>query len=295
MSIRVGVIGLGNMGRPIAKNLLRAGIPMAVFDLRRNAAEPLESAGALVADSPAHLARESDVVFLVVPDSTAAQAALFGRSGVAGGAAHGSVVVDMTTGDPTASPRFAQRLARRGVAYLDSPMTGGATGARAGQLLLMVGGDRPIYDRCVPLFQHISKRAIHVGPVGSGHVMKLIHNHVSHAVFAATCEGVALGERLGLSPEDMLEVFNAGNARSYTTEVRFPRFILPRTYNSGASFDIVRKDMALVQRLGRRARFRLPISGCVYRYWAHAVETGLGREDWSKIGLLLKDYLSRAR
>jgi 3-hydroxyisobutyrate dehydrogenase-like beta-hydroxyacid dehydrogenase len=293
MQIRVGVIGLGNMGRPIAENVLRAGFPTTVFDLRREASDALGACGAQVAASPALLATGSDVVLIVVPDSPAVRRALFGKGGLARGAAGGSVVVDMTTGDPQFSRPFADRLARGGVAYLDAPMTGGATGAKAGKLLLMVGGDRTVYERCLPVFQRISKRAIHVGPVGSGHVMKLVHNHVSHAVFAATCEGVALGERLGLAAKDMLEVFNEGNARSYTTEVRFPKFILPGTYDSGATFDIVKKDMSLVRRLGRRAKFRLPINACTYQYWTHAVNTGMGREDWSKIVLLLKNYLSR--
>lgn len=291
--VRVGVIGLGNMGRPIAENLLRAGFPTTVFDLRPKAVDALRSAGARPASSPAAAARQSEMLFVVVPDSRAVRQVLFGRNGAARGAARGSVLVDMTTGDPHHSRPFADRLAMRGIAYLDAPMTGGATGAKAGRLLLMVGGDRGVYERCLPVLRRISKRAIHVGPVGSGHVMKLVHNHVSHAVFAATCEGVALGERLGLSPKDMLEVFNEGNARSYTTEVRFPKFILPKTYDSGASFNIVRKDMALVRALGRRAKFRLPINACTYRYWKHAVDAGMGREDWSKIVLLLQAYLAR--
>ena len=291
--LRVGVIGLGNMGRPIAENLLRAGFPTTVFDLRPEAVDALRNVGAQAASSPAAVACQSDVLFLVVPDSSAVRQALFGKNGAARAAAKGSVVVDMTTGDPHHSKPFADRLARRGIAYLDSPMTGGATGAKAGRLLLMVGGDRGVYERCLFIFERISKRAIHVGPVGSGHVMKLIHNHVSHAVFAATCEGVALGQRLGLSPKDMLEVFNEGNARSYATEVRFPKFILPETYNSGATFNIVCKDMALVRALGRRAHFRLPINDCTYRYWKYAVDAGLGQDDWSKIVLLLQAHLAK--
>jgi 3-hydroxyisobutyrate dehydrogenase len=291
--LRVGVIGLGNMGRPIAENLLRAGFPTTVFDLRPEAMDALRDVGVQAASSPAAVARQSEILFLVVPDSSAVRQALFGKNGAARAAAKGGVVVDMTTGDPHLSKPFADRLARRGIAYLDSPMTGGATGAKAGRLLLMVGGDRGVYERCLPVLERISKRAIHVGPVGSGHVMKLVHNHVSHAVFAATCEGVALGQRLGLSPKDMLEVFNEGNARSYATEVRFPKFILPETYDSGASFNIVCKDMALVRALGRRAKFRLPINDCTYRYWKHAVDAGMGREDWSRIVLLLKAYLAK--
>lgn len=291
--VRVGVIGLGNMGRPIAENLLRAGFPTTVCDLRPAVVEALRCAGAVAAASPAALAGQSELVLLVVPDSGAVRQVLFGRNGAARAATRGSVIVDMTTGDPRHSKPFADRLAKRGIAYLDSPMTGGATGAKAGRLLLMVGGDRDVYRRCLPVLERIGKRAVHVGPVGSGHVMKLIHNHVSHAVFAATCEGVALGERLGLSPKDMLEVFNEGNARSYTTEVRFPRFILPGTYDSGATFDIVCKDMSLVRKLGRRSGFRLPINDCTYRYWKRAVDAGMGEEDWSKIVLVLKDFLAK--
>ncbi len=290
--MRVGVVGLGNMGRPIAENLLRAGFPTTVFDLRREASDALRAAGAHAAVSPAALAEQSDIVLLVVPDSRAVRGVLFGKGGAARGAAMGSVVVDMTTGDPQHSKPFAERLAKSGIAYLDAPMTGGATGARAGQLLIMVGGARDTYERCLPVFRCLGKRAIHVGPVGSGHVMKLIHNHVSHAVFAATCEGVALGESLGLSPQDMIEVLNEGNARSYATDVRFPRFILSGAFNSGATFDIVCKDMALVRMLGRRARVRLPINAATYRYWKRAVDAGMGREDWSKIVLRLKDFLT---
>ena len=280
MRTRLGVIGLGNMGRPIAENLLRAGFATAVFDLRPEASEALRAGGAHAAASPAALAEQSEIILLVVPDSRVARRVLFGKNGVGRRAAKGSVVVDMTTGDPQCSKPFADRLAKSGIAYLDAPMTGGATGAKSGQLLLMVGGEREVYERCLPVFRHLAKRAIHVGPVGSGHAMKLIHNHVSHAVFAATCEGVALGETLGLSPQDMLEVFNDGNARRYATEVRFPRFILSGAYDSGASFNIVCKDMALVRKLGRRARVRLPINACTYRYWKQAVDAGMGQEDW---------------
>lgn len=293
MPIRLGVIGLGNMGRPIAENLLRAGFSTTVFDLRSAAVEAVCAAGAQAAPSPAALAGQAEIILIVVPDSTAVRQVLSGKAGVARGAARGSVVVDMTTGDPQYTKPMADRLATKGIAYLDAPMTGGATGAKAGQLLLMVGGDRDVYLRCLPVFQAISKRALHVGPVGSGHVMKLVHNHVSHAVVAATCEGVALGERLGLTKRDMLEVFNQGNARSYTTEVRFPKFILPETYDSGASFNIVRKDMSLVRKLGRRAKFRLPINACTYLYWKHAVDAGMGQEDWSKIVLLLGEHLAK--
>jgi 3-hydroxyisobutyrate dehydrogenase-like beta-hydroxyacid dehydrogenase len=293
MQPRVGVIGIGTMGSGIAANLLKAGLPLTVFDFRPESVERLRALGARTADSPRTLGKAADIVFVVVPDHTAVRQVLFGAGGLAAGLGKDAVVVDMTTSDPHYSPRFAARLARRGIRYLDAPMTGGAAGARDGQLLMMVGGDRALYDRCLPVFRHISKQAIHVGPVGSGHRMKLLHNHVSHAVYAATCEAVALGETLGLRMPDMMEVFNAGNARSYTTEIRFPRFILAGS-PMGATYDIVCKDMTLARRLGARAKFRTPLLDGTYRYWKRAVEQGRGRDDWATIVELMKEWQRKA-
>jgi 2-hydroxymethylglutarate dehydrogenase len=295
MQPRVGVIGIGTMGRPIAENLLRAGFPLTTHDVRPQVLEQLPALGARAAASAAELARGSDMIVLVVPDEKAVRRVLFAKDGVVHGAAPGSVVIDMTTSDPRSTKPSADRLARKGIDYLDAPMTGGASGARAGQLLVMAGGKAEVFQRCLPIFRAISRRAMHVGDIGHGHVMKLIHNHVSHAVYAATCEAVALGETLGLSAANMIELFNEGNARSYTTEFRFPKFILSGTYDMGATYEIVCKDMSLARRLGARARLRLPMNACTYAYWKHAVVTGKGREDWATAVVLMKEMLKKKR
>jgi 3-hydroxyisobutyrate dehydrogenase-like beta-hydroxyacid dehydrogenase len=293
MDLRVGVIGVGTMGRGIVENLLRAGFQPGVYDLRREVLEEMRRLGALPAATPAELARRSDVLLLVVPDEKAVKSVLFGAGGAIRGAAPGVLVVDMTTSDPCQSRPTAQRLAKQGVDYISATMTGGASGARAGRILLMVGGPRKLYERCRPVFRAISKRAIHVGGgVDHGHIMKLIHNHVSHAVYAATCEAVVLGQTLGLAIPEMMEVFNEGNARSYASEVRFPKFIQAGT-PMGATFDIVYKDMSLVRKLAKRAKIRAPINGCTYRYWRRAVQTGRGREDWAAAMEVMREMLAR--
>lgn len=292
MQPRVGIIGVGTMGRGIAESLLRAGFAPSTYDLRREVLEEMRGLGALPAATPAELGRCSDVVLLVVPDEKAVKSALFGADGVVRGAAPGVLVVDMTTSDPRQSRPTAERLAKKGLDYISATMTGGATGARTGRLLLMVGGPPELYERCRPIFQAIGKRAIHVGvEVDHGHVMKLVHNHVSHAVYAATCEAVVLGQTLGLGIQDMMEVLNEGNARSYASEVRFPDFIQAGK-PMGATFDIVHKDMSLVQKLASRAKVRAPINRCTYRYWGEAVRRGQGREDWAAAVEVMREMLA---
>ncbi|MFX0195811.1 MAG: NAD(P)-dependent oxidoreductase [Candidatus Hodarchaeota archaeon] len=293
MHERLGLIGVGNMGRTIAENFLRNGFPLTIFARKNHVKKEMIALGAEIATSPAKLATCSDIIFLVVTDSNAVKELLFEQNGIVKGAAKGTIVVDMTTSDPQFSVRFAKRLSKTGIEYLDAPMAGGILGAQDGQLLLMVGGKREIFERCTHVFKPIIKRAIYMGGAGSGHLMKLIHNHLAHSTFLATCEAVILGEEFGLSTDTMIEVFNQGNARSYSTEIRFPKFILSKTYNMGATFSIVYKDISIVRRLGNRAGLRLPINNCTYYYWKYAVDKGEGEEDWSKIILKMKDLLSR--
>ena len=293
MAKGLGLIGLGNMGRPIAENLLRNGFSLSIFARKDQVREEMRALGADVALSPGALAKRSDIIILVVTDSNAVGEILFKRDGICGGAAKGTIVVDMTTSDPQFSQRFANRLWKKGIEYLDAPISGGVLGARNGQLLIIAGGKKEIYERCIAVFEAVSKKTIYMGEVGSGHLTKLIHNQLTFATFLANCEAVVLGEKLGLSMDSMIEVFNHGTARSYSTEVRFPKFILQKTYDFGSTFGTVYKDISMVRKLGRRAGLRLPISTCVYNYFRYAVDRGDREGDWSKMFLKMKDLLMR--
>jgi len=293
MPERLGVIGLGFMGRPIAENYLKKGYPVTIYDIRESVLKDMEALGATVARSPLEVAKQSRFIFIVVPDEKTVKKLLWSKEGLAKGTAKSSVIIDMTTSDPSSSQKNEKKLASLGIDHLDSPMTGGAIGARNGQLLLMVGGKKEVFQRCEALFAAISKGAIYMGPAGSGHLMKLIHNQLSHSTFLASCEAVALGEKLGLNREMMIRVFNEGNARSYATEVRFPKFILPETYNIGATFATVYKDISIVKRVGNRARMKLPMNDCTYKYWKYPIDRGEGQEDFTKIVLKMREILSK--
>jgi 3-hydroxyisobutyrate dehydrogenase-like beta-hydroxyacid dehydrogenase len=293
MAQRLGLIGLGNMGRPIAENFLRNGFSLTIFARKDHVKQEMRVLGAEVALSPGDLAKRCEIIFIVVTDSHAVRELLFERDGIFKGGTKGMIVVDMTTSDPRFSRRFAKRLLRRGIEYLDAPISGGVLGARSGQLLIMVGGKSEIYERCLPVFAPISKQALYMGEVGSGHLVKLIHNQLTFATFMANCEAVILGEKLGLTMESMIEVFNHGTARSYSTEVRFPKYILPKTFDFGSTFATVYKDISIVRRLGSRAGLRLPITNCAYNYFKYPVDSGEGEEDYSKMFLKMKELLSK--
>jgi 3-hydroxyisobutyrate dehydrogenase-like beta-hydroxyacid dehydrogenase len=291
MDYKVGVIGIGNMGRPISENILKKIGSLTVYDIKEDTLKELKELGADVSFSPSEVAKKSNVILLIINDWRGVKEVLFGKNGITKEAEEGTIIIDMTTSDPFQSKEFYNRLLKRKIHYLDAPMTGGVLGARNAQLLLMVGGEKEVYERCIPIFELISKKAIYIGNCGSGHLIKLIHNLLSHATFLATCEAVTLGEKMGLSLETMINVFNQGNAMSYSTTVRFPKFILPKTFNMGASFNTVFKDISIVKKIAKRVGINLPINNCTYKYWKYMVDHGMGEEDWSKIYLKMREIL----
>lgn len=290
---RIGIIGLGFMGRPIAENLLKNGFPLTIYARKEQVKEEMKALGAEVARSPEAMAEQSDIILLVVTGVSAVRELLFGKNGIIKGAAEGTVVVDMTTSDPKFAEGFAKRLSEKGIEHLDAPISGGALGARDAQLLIIAGGKKEAFDRCMPVFKTISKKSIYMGKSGSGHLVKVIHNQLGFATFMANCEAVVLGEKLGLSIESMTEVFNNGNARSYSTEVRFPKFIIPKTFDFGSTIATVFKDISISRELESRAGMSLPINECTYNYLKHAVDIGAEKEDWSKVLLKIRAQLNK--
>ncbi len=288
---RIGFIGLGRMGRPIAENLLRKGFPVAIFARKIQVQEEMKALGAKVVLSPDLLAKESEIIILVVTNFQAVGELLFGKDGMSRTASKGTIIIDMTTSDPRVSRRYAKRLEKKGIEYLDAPMSGGVLGAKAARLLFIVGGKQDIYERCLSLFEAIGKRSIYMGETGSGHLIKLVHNQASLAIFVATCEAIILGEKLGLSMDRMIEVFNEGNARSYASEIRFPKFIIPKTYDMGGTFAIQHKDLSIVRKMAKNAKVKVPITDQAYRYFKWVMDEGKGEEDFSKIILEMKDLL----
>jgi 3-hydroxyisobutyrate dehydrogenase len=244
----VAVVGLGQMGQGIAANLDRAGLLGGVWD-RSEAAIAAAPLGPKVRVAPPAALGAFPVVLFVVPGSREIGDVLHADDGLLAVPNDGQILVDLTTSNPAATQRLAEEAAAAGRLYLDCGMSGGAMGADAGTLTLMVGGPPQALARCKPVFDCIAARVFPVGPTGAGHTMKLVHNLVCHAIFFATVEGCRLGERAGLDLAALVEVLNAGNARSFISEVRFPKHIISGTFDGRSTVSNLAKDLGMADAL----------------------------------------------
>jgi 3-hydroxyisobutyrate dehydrogenase len=192
-------------------------------------------------------------------------------------------VYDFTTSDPVQTRALAGRAAARGIAYLDAGMSGGATGADAGTLTLMIGGDKAAFEQTRPMLEAIAKRIFHLGPSGAGHTMKLIHNMVCHTIFLATCEGGRMAETAGISLADMIGVFNVSNARSYASEMRFPAHILSGKWDARSRVYNLRKDLSMAIGLADSLGAQVPLGTITRDFLDTAMEHGMTDTDYSRL------------
>ncbi len=286
-NVKVGVVGLGNMGSGIANNLHRAGIPLAVWDTAPRALKPYAGKKGVHAMEPPEMAAACSVIIFVVPASPEIEAHLKGKNGVLARARRGLVICDFTTSDPAHTKRLARLAARKGVPYLDAGMCGGAAGAAAGTLTLMMGGDAKALRRARRYLRPFTAKIFHLGPSGAGHTLKLIHNRACHSIFMATCEGGRMAERAGLKLSDMIGVFNAANARSYASEIRFPRHILTKKWDARSRVYNLHKDLGMAVRLGRSLGAEVKHGEATLGFLKKAMALGMEDKDYA---LLYRDF-----
>lgn len=283
MEQKVGVVGLGNMGGGIARNYQKSGIPLMVWDIAPAARKGFEGLAGVEIAPPGDMAASCPVVIFVVPATPEISACFSGDQGVLAKAAEGLVVYDFTTSDPAATKALAERAAARGIAYLDAGMSGGATGADAGTLTLMIGGDKAAFERTRGLLDPIAKRIFHLGGSGAGHTMKLIHNMVCHTIFLSTCEGGRMAEAAGINLADMIDVFNVSNARSYASEVRFPKHILSGKWDARSRVYNLRKDLSMAVAMAGSLDAKVPLGTVVRDFLNAAIDRGMTDTDYSHL------------
>lgn len=278
----VAVVGLGQMGRGIARNLDGAGLLGGAWD-RSEAAVAAAQLGPEVRIVPPAEFGNMRIVLFAVPGSREIGEVLNEEGGLLSRANDGQILVDLTTSDPAATAQLAEAAGAAGRPYVDCGMSGGALGADAGKLTLMAGGSPEAVARCKSVFDHIAARVFHLGPTGAGHTMKLVHNLVCHAIFFATAEGCRLGERAGLDLAATVEVLNAGNARSFISEVRFPKHIIPGTFDGRSTVSNLAKDLgmadALAAQLGQPSLYGTLTATLLQR----AMREGLAERDFTTL------------
>ena len=257
---RIGLIGLGLMGQQMARRLMLAGFPLRVWNRSRQKAGELLAAGALWGESPAALAREADVVITMVTDSAASEEVICGRNGVLEGGRPGLILIDMGSIAPEMSRTLAARAKAKGVSMLDAPVTGNPKVAAEGKLGIMAGGPRETYDACLPIFEAMGVKIIHVGENGKGTTLKLINNLVMGVAIEAVAEALVLAEKAGIDPAKVVEITSVGGARTGAMETRGPRMIR-HDFAPGFSANNMYKDLSQALKLAEEVGAFLPAAG----------------------------------
>ena len=293
MTERVGYIGLGIMGRPMALNLLKAGYPVAVYARRPEAMASLTEVGAVPCASPREVAEQADVIFTNVSDTPDVEEVVLGPNGIVHGARPGAVVVDHSTISPSATRRIAAALGERGVGMLDAPVSGGQQGAIDGTLSVMVGGPEAVFRRVLPLLEVVGRNIVHVGDHGAGQVAKACNQVVIAQTIAAVAEGLLLATAAGVDPAKVREALLGGFAQSRVLEVHGQR-MLDRNYAPGFTSRLHQKDMRIVLETAHELGLPLPGASTVAQYLNALVGSGDTEVDSSAIATVLERISGRA-
>ncbi len=282
MAGKVGFIGLGAMGGPMALNLAKAGFSLVVNDIIEAKTRPLKATGATVADSAQAVAAATERTVVIVETTAQAEAVILGKQGIVDGARAGHIVLCMATIDPFAARDIADRLAARGMAMLDAPVSGGTARAQSGELSVIVGGDRAVFDKCQDLFSAMGSRSFHVGPLGSGLAMKLVNNMLVQVNTVAVAEALVLGVKAGLDPQMIYDVVRVSTGASAAWEMRVPR-ILAGDYAPGGTVDISYKDQELETAFAKRLGVPVLLANLTQQVYQMARAQGLNKEDGSAV------------
>ncbi len=286
---RIGFCGMGTMGAAMAANVVRAGFRGTVWNRTAGRAGLPVSLGAVEATSPAELARRSDIVVVCVSDTPDVEEVLFGAEGVADGLAAGALVIDCSTISPAASRVFATRLAERGVAFVDAPVSGGSEGARLGTLTIMVGGDEVAVDRARPVLATMGSSITHMGPVGAGQATKAVNQVILCGAYLGVAEGIVLALKSGLDPQAVVGALSGGAARSWVLENRAGRMI-DDEYPPGFRIALHLKDLGIALGLAREVGASLPVAGLAAQIEAGLVAQGHGDDDNSALARAIRAW-----
>jgi 2-hydroxy-3-oxopropionate reductase len=286
--MKVGFIGLGIMGKPMARNLIKAGHQLVVYDRIPELADELAASGASRAESARDVAARSQVTITMVPDGPEVEAAVLGPAGALEGARPGSAMVDMSSISPLVAQRVGAACAAKGVDFLDAPVSGGEPKAIDGTLAIMVGGKREVFDRVLPLFQSMGSSAILTGPVGAGNVTKLANQIMVAVNIAAMGEALALATKAGLDPEVVFHAVKGGLAGSAVLNAKAP-MVIARNFKPGFRIRLHQKDLRNALLAAESMKVSLPFTSLAQQILMALMNGGRGDLDHSAIATFIED------
>ncbi|MFQ5993924.1 MAG: NAD(P)-dependent oxidoreductase [Acidiferrobacterales bacterium] len=277
--MRIGFIGLGRMGRPMAVNLMKAGYTLTVHNRSQAVVEALVGQGAKRASSPADVARASDVVFTCLPRPEDVEHIFLGNGGAIEGACEQHIFVDTSTIDPLTSRKVGSALAEKGVAFLDAPISGGPKGAEAATLTIMVGGEPEAFTKVQPVLETLGKNIFHLGPIGAGATAKICNQLIVGVTHALVSEAMVLGTKAGVEPRALYEVMKASSGQSRSLERAVPNFILPGRFDAAFAMDGIYKDLECAIKTGKALGVRLLLPTVAQQCYEEARALGHAQED----------------
>ena len=287
----VGFIGLGNMGAGMAGNIQKAGYPMVVYDLREEATLPFLEGGSRLANSPAEVARLCDVTFTSLPGPREVEEVALGSEGVLEGIKPGGIFIELSTSRPTLIREIEPHFRQKGSHVLDAPISGGKTGAASGNLAVMVGGEREIYDRVKPLLDSFGDKVFYAGSIGAGSVCKLVHNMIGHGIRQAIAEGMTLGVKAGVETEALWECVRRGAmGRMNALHEGIVRTVFRGEFDPPSfALSLSRKDVGLATELGREFNVPMPVANLAEQIAIQGLNRGWGDRDSSVVFLLQEE------
>ena len=275
---KIGFIGIGTMGAPMVKNLLKAGYDLIIHDRAAEKMEELAELGAKVASSAAGVARQCEVVITMLPADRAVRDVAIGPNGIAEGAAPGLVLIDSSTVLPATSKQIAAELSKLQIEMLDAPVTGSEPQAIEGKLTFIVGGKDAVYESCKPLFKAMGKASFHMGANGAGAYTKLSNNTISAISLIAFAEGVVMATKAGINPQLFVEVISQGGARSGQIDTKAPK-VLKRDFHPNFATALMYKDLGLAGEIAKELNVPTPALAIAREMLNMAIAKGYGQED----------------
>ena len=287
----VGFIGLGNMGGGMAANIQKAGYPMVVYDLREEATRPFLENGARLANSPSEIAGLCDVVLTSLPGPREVEEVAVGREGLLEAIKPGAIFIELSTSRPTLIREIEPRFRQKGAHVLDAPISGGKTGAASGNLAVMVGGEREVFDRMKPLLDSFGDKVFYAGEIGAGSVAKLVHNMIGHGVKQAIAEGMTLGVKAGVDAEALWECVRRGSlGRMRVLHEGIAKTMFRGEYEPPSfALALSRKDIGLATELGREFNVPMPVANLAEQIVVQALNRGWGDLDSSATFMLQEE------
>ena len=289
---RIGFIGLGVMGNLMCHRLLLLNRPVVVYDLNQQAVDLMVEAGAQASNSPAEVAAQSEIMLASLPNESVVEAVVFGENGLLKGIKPGDVFVDLSSSTPAMTKRAGQALSAKGAEMLDAPVSRGASAAMEGTLSIMVGGKPETLERCRYILEQLGTDIIHIGELGAAHTIKSLNNLLSATNLITAIEGTIIAARAGVDPNKFIAAINAGSGRSHMTTNRFPKYYLPRKFESNFALGLMYKDISIALELAKQLGTPMLFSNITQHVYAIAMSRGMGGEDNTKIMLLLEELMN---